>query len=120
MKIIDSNIIIYSIDPQYNYLRSLVQNAECFVSVISRVEVLGFPLTPPEELYFENVFIILQHIAIDNNVLSKATELRRFHRLKLGDSLIAASALLYNFELQTRNIADFKNIPNLKLHNPII
>ncbi len=119
MKIIDSNIIIYSIEPEYEYLRTLVKDASNYVSAVSRVEVLGFPLTTAEEIYFQNIFTVLQTIPVSDEVLEKAIELRRSYRLKLGDSLIAASALLFDLELQTRNVADFKKIPNLKLHNPI-
>ncbi|MFN7119550.1 MAG: type II toxin-antitoxin system VapC family toxin [Saprospiraceae bacterium] len=119
MKIIDSNIIIYSIDPQYSYLRPLVKNAAHYVSAISKVEVLGFPLTAAEEVYFDSIFTTLQIIPLDDFVLTKAVELRRYYRLKLGDSLIATSALVFNLELQTRNITDFTRIPGLKVFNPI-
>ena len=37
------------------------------------------------------------------------------HNLKFPDALIAATAILTNFELFTRNIKDFKYIPNVRL-----
>lgn len=120
MKIIDSNIIIYAIKPEYDYLRPLVKDASNHASAISRVEVLGFPLTAAEEIYFISVFATLQILPIEEPILNKAIELRRYYRLKLGDSLIAATALLFDLELQTRNVTDFVNIPNLKVFNPIV
>lgn len=37
-----------------------------------------------------------------------------------ADSIVSASAVLNNAELYTRNIADFKNVPNLRIVNPIV
>lgn len=120
MKIIDSNLIIYSAQTNYSYLRPLVEDNNNFVSAISKVEVLGYhQLKPAHILYFENVFRILQIIPLEDSILDKAIELRQQYRLKLGDSLIGASAILYNLELQTRNVNDFTKIPNLKVFNPI-
>jgi predicted nucleic acid-binding protein len=120
MKIIDSNLIIYSAQSDYNYLRPLVEDNSNFISAISKVEVLGYhQLKPAHISYFENIFHVLQMIPLETPILDKAIELRQKYRLKLGDSLIAASALLFNLELQTRNISDFTKIPDLKLFNPI-
>lgn len=41
--------------------------------------------------------------------------MRRLHRLKLADAVVAASAISTHSTLVTRNIRDFKNIPGLKL-----
>jgi len=120
MKIIDSNIIIYSAQGSYAFLRPLVEDNANFVCAISKVEVLGYHAIKPEHIfYFENAFRILQIIPLEDSILDKAIELRRKYRLKLGDSLIAASALLLNLELQTRNVNDFTKIPGLKVFNPI-
>lgn len=42
MKLIDSNLIIYSYQEPYVYLRPLVSDRSNYVSAISRLEVLGF------------------------------------------------------------------------------
>ncbi|MCF8244559.1 MAG: type II toxin-antitoxin system VapC family toxin [Saprospiraceae bacterium] len=120
MKIIDSNIIIYSANPDFSYLRPLVMDATNFVSAISLVETFGFQnLHPVDEKYFESVFKILQIIEVDRTVLVKAIEVRQKQKIKLGDSLVAATALLHNLELYTRNISDFQKIPGLTVVNPI-
>jgi predicted nucleic acid-binding protein len=38
--------------------------------------------------------------------------------MKLGDAIIAATAIVYNLVLITRNVDDFKFIPNFTLLNP--
>jgi predicted nucleic acid-binding protein len=49
----------------------------------------------------------------------KTIQLRRSYRgLKLGDALIAATALVNNFVLITRNTKDFHQIIGLKVINP--
>jgi hypothetical protein len=46
-------------------------------------------------------------------------QLRQQHKMSLGDSLIAATALIHDLILATRNIDDFNWINDLKLVNPI-
>jgi predicted nucleic acid-binding protein len=53
-------------------------------------------------------------IVFMNNVI----ELRKKNKTKLPDAIIAATALELGLTLITRNIGDFKNIPNLKSINP--
>ncbi|MFI3219186.1 MAG: hypothetical protein QX189_08700 [Methylococcales bacterium] len=42
MKLLDSNILIYSQQKEYAYLRSLIFDKECCASKITQIEVLGF------------------------------------------------------------------------------
>ena len=121
MKLLDSNIIIYSYQPNFSYLKPLVLDPENAISAISQLEILGFHgISISEETYCDYVFKILQTFPIDNTILFKAIELRKTYKMKLGDSIIAATALLANIEIYTRNIDDFIKIPHLIVVNPII
>lgn len=42
MILLDSNIIIYAMEPDYRELREFIAHENPVVSVISKVEVLGF------------------------------------------------------------------------------
>ena len=120
MKLLDTNIIIYSYQPEYAFLKTLVLAPESAVSAISRLETLGFHgIEPGEQTYCEYAFQILQQFPIDDDVLEEAIRLRKTYRMKLADSIVAATAMLNNAELNTRNVSDFKNIPGLMLVNPI-
>ena len=120
MKILDSNIVIYSYQPAYSFLKRLVIDSENGVSAISRLEILGYyGIQPGEETYCEYVFRILQQFPVDDTVLTEAVRLRKYFKLKLGDSIVAATALIHGAELLTRNVADFQKIPDLKVINPI-
>lgn len=53
-------------------------------------------------------------------VYNKAIEIRKDYNLSLGDSLIAATALVQTLTLYTRNLKDFSKVTGLKINNPVI
>ena len=55
---------------------------------------------------------------LDDAITQKTIELRRIKKLKLGDAIIAATALVYNLVIITRNTSDFKNIDDLSCIDP--
>ena len=117
--ILDSNIIIYAAKPEYKFLQPLIESPTVSVSVISFVEVLGYPaLTEEEESFLERFFSRLQVRPVTNSIIDRAIRLRKQRRMKLRDSLIAATALDFYYPLITRNTADFAWIPELKLIDP--
>ena len=89
------------------------------LSAISIPEVLGFTgLAPEDEGMFEGLFANLHLHEVSLDILRKAAELRRQRRMKLGDSIIAATALTIGADLVTRNVDDFKHIAALRIINP--
>ncbi|GHB68454.1 type II toxin-antitoxin system VapC family toxin [Persicitalea jodogahamensis] len=121
MRILDSNLIIYSALPEFDYLRSLIKDKDSRASIFSKLEVLGFHgLDSKSKRYFESVFYSLPLFQITDAVLSSAIGLRQQHKMSAGDAVIAATALHYNFELHTRNVEDFKWISGLRIVNPIL
>jgi toxin FitB len=121
MILLDSNIIIYSYQPNFAYLKPLVLDPNNAVSAVSQLEILGFHgISVDEETFCSYVFKILQTFPIDDAVLSKAIELRKRYKMKLGDSIVAATALVENREIYTRNLSDFIKIPSLIVKNPVL
>lgn len=55
---------------------------------------------------------------MDDDIVEKTIEVRRLYKIKLPDSVIAATALQYNFVLVTNNIKDFKGIEGIEVVNP--
>jgi len=120
MKILDSNILIYSFSDTYHFLRPLILEPNTFISEITRLEVLGFHgLSKIEEVYFTEIFLEVRILEIDIPTIDEAIRLRRDHKMKLGDSIVAATALVHGLEVYTRNTADFLKIPELKVINPV-
>jgi predicted nucleic acid-binding protein len=121
MFLIDSNIIVYSYLPQYQYLRDIFAKESVFISEISRVEVLGYyKLTRDEEIYFKDIFDFIPIIFPSQEVFDTAITIRKAYNLKLGDSLIGATALVHGLEIYSRNLKDFEKIDNVKCVNPIV
>jgi hypothetical protein len=120
MKLIDSNIIIYSASKEFSYLRDLFKEENIFVSEISLLEVLGYgSITKEQEGYFNAVFSIVNKIPVTSKIILDAIALRKINRLSVGDSIIAASAIASNLSLLTNNVFDFKKIKSLQIENPI-
>ena len=88
------------------------------VSVVTKIEVLGF--NAPEQHYKTLSDFINDAIVLDltNNVVEASIEIRKKHKTKLPDAIIAATAIAYDLVLISRNTSDFKNIEGLKVIDP--
>ncbi len=116
--ILDSNIVIYSTMIDYQNLREFLKQNEnsLSISLITKVEVLGYHnISEEDRSLFTHFFGLVKNIQISSVIIEKAILLRQNRKMSLGDSLIAASAIITNQSLLTNNEEDFKNIPNLEL-----
>jgi toxin FitB len=116
--ILDSNIIIYAAQPEHQFLRDFIVEYVPVVSAVSYVEVLGYHKLGNEKQLLEAFFKVATVLPLSDDVLIEATKLRQLRKLTLGDALVAATALVYNRTLVTRNDKDFVWIPNLTVMNP--
>ena len=118
--ILDSNIIIYSTKPEYEFLREFIAENSPSVSAVSYVEVLGYhKLDKEEKQLLEDFFDSSNILPISKEVTVKAVELRQLQKMTLGDFLIAATSLVNNLPLIVNNTKDFEWIDELKLSNPL-
>ena len=116
--ILDSNIIIYSNQPNYKVLLAYLEanKGDLQVSIISQLEVLGFyQLLPQDKADFDAFFASVTVFAIDDEVINEAIRLRQQRKRSIGDSIIAATGLLYNQPILTNNVADFADIDGLQV-----
>jgi predicted nucleic acid-binding protein len=120
--LIDSNVVI-----DYKAKRIPAENLDFIsqifekdfhISVAVEIEVLGFNTNPEATAEMEEFIAGATIFQLDESVTRRTIELRRRYKLKLGDAIIAATALEYNLTLITHNIADFKRIDGLTLLNP--
>ena len=118
--LLDSNSIIYSIKREFIKLRQLIAENSPAVAAISYVEVLGYhQLTESDEKDFVEFFDTARIIPVSQAILEQAVKLRQERKMSLGDSIIAATAIVNDLTLITANVADFKWIPNIKLLDPL-
>jgi predicted nucleic acid-binding protein len=91
------------------------------ISVIVKIEVLGYNNIPHKMEAMEN-FVAMSHtIPLDDYITQRTIELRRKHKkLNLGDAIIAATALEHQLVLLTRNVDDFKSVSGLQIINPYL
>lgn len=119
MKLLDSNIVIGAGNSGTQALQSLLAGEPAAVSAITKVEVLGYhKLTAEQKAEFEVFFDGVWVIRAADAIIEKAIELRQIRRMSLGDSLIAATALVHGLPLITRNTADFRGVDGLEVIHP--
>jgi predicted nucleic acid-binding protein len=119
-RLLDSNIIIYAAAPGYDSVRYFIAQQKPMISIISKVEVLGYHrLTPVNQQKLERLFQILPILPLSSAIIEQAISLRQRRKMSLGDALIAATALTHHLNLATANIKDFDWIEKLEVVNPI-
>ena len=96
------------------FLARIIDN-EIYLSVINKIELLGFLTVEQDLIDFVNCSNILP---IDDNIVDKTIEVRRTYKTKLPDAVIAATALHYSLILVSNNTKDFKNIKGVEVINP--
>jgi len=82
-------------------------------SVITRTELFAGPTE--QEPRVARLLAPFRELAVDRQIAETAGQLRRAHDVLLPDALIAATALLHELQLVTRNVRDFRSIPELEL-----
>jgi predicted nucleic acid-binding protein len=88
------------------------------ISIISKIEVLGFNGNADELKRLADFIGLANIVFIDEAIANKTIELRIANKIKLPDAIIAATALVLNLVLISRNTSDFKNISELKCIDP--
>ena len=119
--LLDSNILIYGIQPDRYELRVWIDGlAEVSSSSLSRVEVLGYhKLTDDDRIALLKMISQIDQLPVTEEIIDEAIRLRQLRKMDLGDAIIAATALVHRETLATANTADFQWIPGLSLLNPL-
>jgi predicted nucleic acid-binding protein len=88
------------------------------ISAVVKIEVLGFKGPPADMQKLESLLSLADLHYIDDAVIQKTIALRKTMKMKLGDAIIAATALVLGLTLLSRNLSDFKNIEGLTVIDP--
>jgi toxin FitB len=117
--VLDTNVLIYSTKPGGERLRPWLDDAGAIVSIVSRIEALGYSgISVEEEAALQAALQSLPETGLSEVVAIRAIALRQERKMGLADAIIAATALAHDVPLVTRNVDDFKHIAGLKLINP--
>jgi predicted nucleic acid-binding protein len=119
--LLDTNILIYYFNGE---MESSVENkvstliTDSFqISVISKMEFLGFPFLLAEKKQAIQLIEYATIMKLTDEIIQKVIDIRQERRIKLPDAIIAATAIHYGAILVTRNTKDFKAI-DLETYNP--
>lgn len=108
MILLDSNVLIYLMNGQKPKLYDWLSQYDTSVSVISRIEVLGFHKLSDQQKYLaEQLLSMSRTLSITDDVVQRAILLKQQRAIKLGGAMIAATALAYQIPLATFNDQDF-------------
>jgi predicted nucleic acid-binding protein len=120
----DTNTVIYYLQQQFPavaeaYMDDLVEQYIPVISAITEIELLSWKSASPQDITVIGNFIRdARIIELESDVKIKTADIRKIHGLKMPDAIIAAAALVHDLTLLTRNVGDFKKIPQLNIINP--
>jgi predicted nucleic acid-binding protein len=122
-RMFDSNILIYhlneKLDVQAEAMLEQALEEGAYISVITRIEVLGWPGQSVDA--FRRAKSLLDQFleqALTNEIADRCIALRQQRRITIPDAVVAATAQELNLPLVTRNTDDFRWIEGLELINP--
>jgi predicted nucleic acid-binding protein len=121
--LLDTNVVINYLDASMptkgmQLLNTFVDD-EPIISVTTKMETLGFNFKSPEEQTITETLINgCSILDINNGIVNKTIAIRKNKKMKIPDAIIAATALVYDLVLITRNTSDFKNIEGLEFVDP--
>jgi predicted nucleic acid-binding protein len=120
--LIDSNIVIGYLDnklPSHGMkLMNPIIDDIPNISIITKIEVLRFNTSLTDYGILTEFVSECAIINLNDLVVDKTIAICKTNRIKLPDAIIAATALVHELILVTRNTDDFKKIKKLKLLNP--
>jgi predicted nucleic acid-binding protein len=118
--LIDTNVVI---DHLSNRLppdaASEIDKLPGIISVITRIELLGWYNATAMQLAKIKPFIDNARIInLSEEIIQQTITLRQHYKMKLPDAVVAATAIVHNYTLLTRNTVDFRDIKGLSFENP--
>jgi predicted nucleic acid-binding protein len=116
MTVLDTNVVLYHLAGK---LADQLPTDAVHISVISEIELLSYPPLGPQEEEIINLLIAeVIVVGVTDRVKREAIALRKLHRLKLADAMIAATAKCLDAELLTYD-PELLRLPSIKATMPL-
>jgi predicted nucleic acid-binding protein len=121
--LLDSDILIDHLrgyEPARQYLKRFeAGELQGYLSIITVAELAaGQMRQEDEETKVQHLLALFTHIDLDFAIAWRGGEIRRQYHTRLADALIAATTLLHNLRLATRNLQHFTPIEGLRVDKP--
>ena len=112
--LLDTNTVLYFLSGDET-IAEFIKDKKVFISIITEMELLSYSKLTSKELKIISGFISdIQIINITDEIKDTAIRIRRIARLKLPDSIIAASSISLQIPLITAD-KEIKNIEGLDI-----
>jgi len=111
---VDTNIVLYFLkgDPE---VVEMIADKDIVISIITELELLSFPkITPESEEAIKGLLKNFLIINLTSEIKELTIEFRKKYKLKLPDSIIAASAYYHKIPLLTSDKA-FQKLDELNI-----
>lgn len=120
--LIDTNVVIEFLNnslPMTSavWLQEMIDNNEHALSIINRIELLSYSMDVDALDVLSDFIDASTVFTLSEAVTLQTIGLRQSRKIKLPDAIIAATALVHDLALITRNVNDFKNINGLTVLN---
>ena len=114
----DTNIVIYYLggfalsSNALERIDDICKKAQ-HISVIFKLELLGFNFASASNEKETKEFVARSLVySINPKIETETIRIRKSVKIKLADAIIAATSIINNFSLLTRNVNDFNSIDN--------
>jgi len=87
-----------------------VVNSFPVLSVITKIEMLGYNASDNDAALLSDFIKTSIVLELSNEIVNKTIAIRKKHKIKIPDAIIAATALVYDLTLITHNTNDFSPI----------
>ena len=119
--LIDTNIIIYLTQKRLKINDFAKEGDSLYISTITYMEAIGFPFqNRKEEITITTLCNTFERLFLTEEIEKQTILIRKTHKIKLPDAIIAATAMTYHLTLVTFNSKDFYKIVGLNLFAPSI
>ncbi len=112
--LIDSNIVIdFSanvIPKKGSALLSKCLDEDPIISIITKIELLGYKSITQE---VQDLVGVSLTIGLTDEIVNQTIQIRKQYKIKLPDAIIAATAMILDLILLSRNTSDFGKIKGL-------
>ena len=119
----DTNILIYyfngNMDNGVRKKVTTLMQASFQVSIISKMEFLGFPFGDENKQNALDFIGYADVIPLTDEIVARVIDIRQSKKIKLPDTIITATAMALSATLITRNTKDFKNL-KMDIFNPFL
>ena len=112
--LLDTNTVLYFLSGDET-ISDFIKEKKIFISIITEMELLSYSKITSKELKIISGFISeITVININNDIKETAIKIRRSSKLKLPDSIIAASSIFLQIPLITAD-KEIKNVAGLNI-----